>query len=269
MMTRYVAVADTRLHVVDQGAGHPLLLVHGFPLDHAMWRGQIDDLSRDYRVVAPDLRGFGRSAATRGAVAMERFADDLAALLDALRIDQPVTYCGLSMGGYVAWQFWRRHAARLARLVLCDTRAVADTPEAARGRQELARRVLAEGVEPLVAAMIPKLFGRHTRDHRPAVVAATTAVVRATRPESAAAALLGMAARADATGWLPEVRVPALVVCGEEDAISTVGEMRQIAAALPQAQWAPVPACGHLAPLEDAPRVTALIRTFLARSAPA
>lgn len=268
-MTGSVAVGDTRLHVVDQGTGHPLLFVHGFPLDHTMWRGQIDELSREYRVIAPDLRGFGHSDVSRGLVTMERFADDLAALLDVLHIDEPVIYCGLSMGGYIAWQFWRRHGQRLSRLILCDTRAVADTPEAAQMRHDLAERVLAEGAEPLVEAMVPKLFGRRTRAQHPAVIEATMAVIRATAPEGAAAALRGMAQRVDATAWLPHLRVPTLVVCGEEDVISTVTEMRQIATALPQAHWALVPACGHMAPLEDAPQVTQLIRTFLTGSAPA
>ncbi|MCU0961962.1 MAG: alpha/beta hydrolase [Pirellulaceae bacterium] len=268
-MTGHVAVGNARLHVVDQGTGHPLLLVHGFPLDHTMWRGQMDDLSRDYRVVAPDLRGFGRSDVSCGTVTMECFADDLAALLDALRIDEPVTYCGLSMGGYIAWQFWRRHGQRLSRLILCDTRAVADPPEAVQARQDLAQRIRAEGVEPLVEAMIPKLFGQRTREQHPAVIDATKAVIRATSPEGAAAALLGMARRVDATAWLPDLHVPTLVVCGEDDVISTVAEMRQIATALPQAQWSLVPACGHMAPLEDAPQVNQLIRAFLAGCAAA
>jgi pimeloyl-ACP methyl ester carboxylesterase len=263
-MIGHLAVGETRLQVVDQGTGRPLLLVHGFPLDHTMWRGQIDELSRDYRVLAPDLRGFGRSDVSCGIVTMERFADDLAALLDVLHVDEPVIFCGLSMGGYIAWQFWRRHGRRLAQLILCDTRAAADTPEAVQARQDLAQRVLAEGTEPLVAAMISRLFAQGTRERQPALIDSTTAVIRATAPAGAAAALLGMAQRVDATAWLPQLQLPTLVVCGEEDVIATVTEMRQIAAALPQAQLAVVPACGHMAPLEDAPHVTQLIRTFLA-----
>ncbi|MGE3777939.1 MAG: alpha/beta fold hydrolase, partial [Pirellulaceae bacterium] len=131
--------------VAQRGKGVPLLLVHGFPLDHTMWQKQLDDLSQVCRVVAPDLRGFGRSEVTPGMVSMGQFADDLAALLDALQISEPMIFCGLSMGGYVAWQFWRRHRSRLRGLILCDTRSVADSPEAAAGRRTTADKVVAQG----------------------------------------------------------------------------------------------------------------------------
>ena len=106
----------------------PLLLVHGFPLDHTMWAAQIEAISSRCRVIAPDLRGFGRSPPAGERTTMEQFADDLAGLLDAIGISEPVVYCGLSMGGYIGWQFWRKHANRLRGLILCDTRATADSP---------------------------------------------------------------------------------------------------------------------------------------------
>src|SRR5688572_20983782 len=109
-----IQVGDIRLNVIEKGRGTPLLLVHGYPLDHSMWRGQIDGFADEFRVIAPDLRGFGLSDVTPGTVTMEQMADDLAALLDALAIQGPVVFCGLSMGGYVAWQFALRHRARLA-----------------------------------------------------------------------------------------------------------------------------------------------------------
>src|SRR5438067_1036671 len=112
----FVQVGDVRLNVFERGSGAPLLLVHGFPLDHSMWSGQIDGLAANCRVIAPDLRGFGSSDVTPGMVTMEQMADDLAGLLDALTIKQPIAFCGLSMGGYVAWQFALRHRSRLAKL---------------------------------------------------------------------------------------------------------------------------------------------------------
>jgi pimeloyl-ACP methyl ester carboxylesterase len=153
-----VRVSEIELNVVERGNGTPLVLVHGFPLDHSMWRGQLEGLADICRVIAPDLRGFGQSSVTPGKIAMEQYADDMAALLDALGISQPVVFCGLSMGGYVAWQFALRHRARLAKLVLCDTRSIADSAEAAAGRQKTAERVLAEGPQVVAEAMLPKLF---------------------------------------------------------------------------------------------------------------
>src|SRR6185295_6950543 len=120
-----IDIPGARLNVVDVGKGPPILFVHGFPLNHAMWRFQIDELShRGFRCIAPDLRGFGHSSVSEGTVTMEQFADDLAELLETMRIQDQVVFCGLSMGGYIAWQFERRYAERVKALILCDTRAV-------------------------------------------------------------------------------------------------------------------------------------------------
>ncbi|MEX2025908.1 MAG: alpha/beta fold hydrolase, partial [Pirellulaceae bacterium] len=104
-----ITFGDISLTVTERGARVPLLLIHGFPLDHTMWSAQIDALARQNRVIAPDLRGFGGSDVTPGTVTMAQYADDLAQLLDAMQVREPVVFCGLSMGGYVAWQFWARH----------------------------------------------------------------------------------------------------------------------------------------------------------------
>ena len=134
MPPKPVRIGDMHLAMTDTGNGSPIVFVHGFPLDHSMWDVQVAALASGYRCLAPDLRGFGASSVTPGTVTMEQMADDLADLLVALEIEEPVILCGLSMGGYVAWQFWRRHAARLRALVLCDTPRAADTPEAAAAR---------------------------------------------------------------------------------------------------------------------------------------
>src|SRR5262245_14448625 len=109
-----VQAGEVRLNVVERGSGAPLLLVHGYPLDHSMWHGQLDGLTDILHVFAPDLRGFGKSDVKPGTASMEQMADDLARLLEALKVTRPVILCGLSMGGYVAWQFALRHRPRLA-----------------------------------------------------------------------------------------------------------------------------------------------------------
>jgi pimeloyl-ACP methyl ester carboxylesterase len=115
----------------------------------------------------------------------------------------------------------------------------------------------------LIDTMVPKLFSDRTRRQNRAVVTATEHVIRSARPAGVAAALRGMAQRVDATPWLSEIRVPTLVVCGQEDAIATVSEMEGLARAIPQAQFAVIPACGHMAPLEDPIHVNKAIRGFL------
>lgn len=261
-----VAISNGALACVDRGRGPVLLLVHGFPLDHSMWMGQIDELSQVCRVIAPDLRGFGGSAATAPPgeiVRMEQYADDLSDLLCGLGLAEPVTLCGLSMGGYIAWQFWRRHRPQLARLILCDTRAAPDSPAAAQGRRETAAQVLREGTAALAASMPDKLFAAETRERAPAVVAATQSVIAAASPQAVAAALWGMAERADARPWLGEIDVPTLLVCGAHDALTPLAEMRDVAVAIRGSQLAEIPAAGHMAPLEQPAAVNAALRGFL------
>src|SRR5262245_6207303 len=206
----FVQVNEICLHVVERGQGKPLLLVHGYPLDHSMWRGQLDELADACRVIAPDLRGFGASDATAGTVTMEQMADDLAGLLDALQVREPIVFCGLSMGGYVAWQFARKHRSRLAGLILCDTRAAADAPEAAAGRRKTAERVLTEGPGFVAETLLPKLFAPATFARQPPIVEATRQVILRTKREGIAAALHGMADRPDVRLTLSGIDVPAL-----------------------------------------------------------
>lgn len=263
-MLKTIDLSDCRLNVLDEGAGPPLLLVHGFPLDHTMWREQITEFASSHRVIAPDLRGFGQSTGAGDVITMSQLADDLVDLLHRLNVHEPVTFFGLSMGGYVAWEFWRRHSAKLARLVLCDTRAVADTPEGARGRQMLAAKVLAEGSSAAAESMLPKLVAPATASDRPELVESLRQMILATAPATIAAALRGLAARDDFTSLLPQITVPALVVCGEHDSISPPDEMRGIAVALPQARFVEITAAGHMSVLESPAAVNAAMREFLA-----
>jgi pimeloyl-ACP methyl ester carboxylesterase len=256
-------VHEIDLHYVERGRGQPLVLVHGFPLDHTMWQGQIDGIADRYRVIAPDLRGFGASGVTPGLATMPRMADDLDQLLDALAIHEPIALCGLSMGGYVAWQFGLRYRERLAKLILCDTRAVADAPEAAANRIGLADRVQKEGPAFVAETMLPKLFAPETIEAKAPCVEATRQVILRTNPQGIAAASRGMAQRPDITPWLNRFDMPTLVLGGQHDAISTPNEMRGFAGQMPHARFVEIAAAGHMAPLERPAEVNAAIRDFL------
>jgi 3-oxoadipate enol-lactonase len=266
---RCVSLSTVELAYVDRGSGPPILLVHGFPLDHTMWAAQIDALVAQYRVIAPDLRGFGEStlgdADPWAGVSMERYADDLTELLDALRIHQPIVLAGFSMGGYVAWQFVRKHAARLRALVQCDTRAAADSEEARAGRLKMADHVAEWGSARVAEMMGPKLLAARTFETKPEVVAAVRRVVEHTSPASIAAAQRGMAARPDMTSFLSQINVPTLVVAGTEDVISPPEEMQAIAAAIPSAEFVEIPDAGHMTTLENPAAVNAALTRFLAR----
>lgn len=262
-MYQTIDLPDCRLNVLDEGSGPVLLLVHGFPLDHSMWREQVAAFAASHRVIAPDLRGFGKSTGASETISMSQLADDLVILLDRLDIHEPVTLCGLSMGGYIAWEFWRRHGARLARLIVCDTRAVADTPEGARGRQMLAAKVLSQGSSAAAEAMLPKLLAPATATTRPELVDSLQQTILATAPATLAAALRGLAARDDFSGLLSQISVPTLMLCGAHDAISPPAEMRGMAAAMPSARFVEVADAGHMSVLESPAAVNGAIREFV------
>ncbi|MCC7424069.1 MAG: alpha/beta fold hydrolase [Planctomycetaceae bacterium] len=246
-----------------RGNGSPIVFVHGFPLNHTMWDAQLEAFSGTWKVIAPDLRGFGASSVTETAT-MESFADDLVRMLDEMKISEPIVLCGLSMGGYIAFEFVRKYSSRLRGLILCDTKASADTPEAAAGRRKTADQVLKEGAGQLAESMQQRLFAPSTLASQPDVVEAVRKMMLGTKPEGIAAALNGMADRPDSTPLLASIRVPTLVICGSEDKITPASEMQAMAGQIPGAKYVEVRGVGHMAPMEDADTVNAAIREFLA-----
>jgi 3-oxoadipate enol-lactonase len=262
-----IAIDSLEFTYQDQGSGQPVVLLHGFPLDSRMWSPQIEALSKSCRVIAPNLRGFGGSGlkpgdVTRG-VSMAEYASDIDKLLDAINVSEPVILCGFSMGGYIMWQFLRQFPGPVKAFVSCDTRAIADTPEAKAGRLKSADEVLKSGVESVVTTMLPKLVAESTRQNQPEVVEHLTAIMRSCPPEAVAAALRGMAERPDVTVELSSFTQPALVVVGADDAISSSQEMRGIADKLPNAKFVEIPNSGHMTTLENPAAVNAALSGFV------
>lgn len=249
---------DRSYAYADHGHHLPLILVHGYPLDHTMWEPQFAALSAVRRIIAPDLAGFGATGAP-GHESLDGHADDLAALMDHLGIERAVVG-GLSMGGYIAFAMWRRHPSRIAGLILACTRAGADSEAGRAGRYQSALSIESSGMGPVATAMLPKLL----TSGAPADVQATVdAMVRRQPPEGAIAALKAMAARPDSTPDLAGITVPTLVIAGEEDAIIPLAEAQTMAAAIPGAQLVPIPGAGHLANMEEPGAFNAAVRAFL------
>jgi pimeloyl-ACP methyl ester carboxylesterase len=253
----------------SQGSGRPVVLLHGFPFHRGQWHALARELGEHAHVIAPDLRGFGESAfrdvLPDRSWTMEQHADDVAALLDALSVRTPITLFGFSMGGYVALAFLRRHAARVGALGLINTRAIADSQEAAAGRATLAAKALAEGPGPVIEAMLPRLLAPQTLAKRPEVAAAVRTLMEVAPREGSAASLRGMALRADSSELLPLIGVPTLVLVGEHDAISSPTEMAGIARAIPGARFTQLPAAGHMT-THEAPAELALASLDFLRS---
>lgn len=256
-----IAGGDVSFDVV--GDGPALLLVHGFPLNRSMWDPQAEAFAATHQVVRFDVRGFGGSPPTDGILTMERIADDAAALLDHLGLGRAV-FCGLSMGGYAAFAFVRRHAERLRGLVLTNTRAAADDAEARRRRAELAEDVRRRGTEAAVEAFLPRVLGDTTRRERPELVERVRTLMMAAPPQGVIDALAGLAARADSLPTLREIHAPTLVIGGDEDALSPPDDVRAMHAAIPHGRVAIVPRAGHLSSLENPDGWNAAVAGFLA-----
>jgi 3-oxoadipate enol-lactonase len=254
-------VLDDALAHADVGHGLPVVLLHAFPLNRSMWEPQIAALFGECRCIAPDLRGFGDSPKS-GPYTMDRHADDVVALLDALQIEKAVV-AGLSMGGYIALAMWRRHRDRIRALVLADTRATADTDEAKQKRDDLMAVARRDGPSAVAEKQITGLTGRSTREKQPELVNRIRTVMSGETVEGIVGALEAMRARPDSTPLLGEIDVPTLVVVGEEDVITPVKEARAMAALIRGSRLEVIPEAGHLSNLERPAAFNAALSDFV------
>lgn len=246
----------------DEGSGTTVVLLHGFPLDRSMWREQSRDLSATCRVIAPDLRGFGETAHGGADVTTGDMAEDVAALLDELNVERAVVG-GLSMGGYVALEFFRGFPRRVLALVLADTRPYADTDEGRRTREETARRALSDGMGPIVDSMLPKLLSAATHAREPELVERVRASMLGTKPEGAAAALRAMALRRDQTDLLPSIDVPALIIVGAEDTITPPSDAEAMGAKIKGSRLVRIEGAAHLSNVERPEEFNRALGEFL------
>ncbi|HWC11921.1 MAG TPA: alpha/beta fold hydrolase [Acidimicrobiales bacterium] len=260
-------ISGTAVHYVDVGRGSPpLVLLHAFPLHLGMWDEQVVALSSRWRMILPDLPGFGGTEplADPGATTIDGFADLVAGLMASLGVG-PAVVGGLSMGGYVAFSLLRRHPETVAALVLADTRAGADTPEVIERRNNQQRQVGEEGTDGLVETMVGNLLSDDTKANRPEVVERARALMHGCSPAGVIGALEAMKNRADAVPMLEQVRVPVLVVVGEHDGPSPPDVAAAMADAIPGARLEVVPGAGHLSSLEAPDAFNQVLESFLTR----
>jgi pimeloyl-ACP methyl ester carboxylesterase len=250
-----------RIAVHATGAGPLAVLLHGYPLDHRMWDAvRHGELAQRRKLAAIDLRGHGSSpSAGDDAHAMERFADDVAAVVEALAPDGRADVVGLSMGGYTALAFAERHPQRLRSLALVDTRAAADAPAARAARDAAIAVATAQGAAAIADAMLPKLLAP---GGDPTVAAALRAMIAGTPVATIVADLRGLRDRADRTALLPTLQAPTLVVVGEHDAITPPAEAAAMAAAIPGARLVVAPGAGHMTPMEQPAAFAAALAAF-------
>jgi 3-oxoadipate enol-lactonase len=246
----------------DQGKGTAILFIHGYPLNKAMWEPQVKDLSATFRVIAVDLRGHGESSAPLWFSTMEMFADDLRALLDHLSI-RKVVIAGFSMGGYVAFAFYRKYRDRVQGLVLADTRPQSDSPEAKQGRFKTAQTAHKEGASAIAEAMLPKLLTPKTIGTRPEVVQKVRQIMGSIQVTGIGADLMAMAERPDSVPLLAEIDCPALVIVGEQDGLTPPADAKLMAQKIKGADLEIIPDAAHLSNFEQPGIFNKAVRKFL------
>lgn len=246
-----INVNNINLAFNESGRGQPVVFVHGYPLNRSIWQPQLDGLADQARLIALDLRGHGESQPVPGPYSMQLLAEDLAAFLDALMIDEPVILCGLSMGGYIAFEFFRRYPQRLRGLVLTATRAIADSEQGKVNRDLAAESARQGGVTAIVDKMLPLILAPDTINNHPELVEQVRGIMASTSLEGVLGDLAALKERPDSTPDLTRIHLPTLVVHGEQDQIAPYIEAKAMQEAIAGSHWQLVPAAGHLPCLEN------------------
>lgn len=252
---------DAQLFYETAGDGPALVLLHPFPLNHDFWRAVAERLSTRYRLIMPDLRAHGDSDAGDGPVTMEKLAADLALLCREERIAKGF-FVGVSIGGYLLFEFWRRYPEHVAALVLANTRAGAETSEGRATRFALADRVLREGTTGFIEEMLPKLMSPATLTNRPDIVGQARGMMQKMSPQDIAAVQRGMAERPDSIPTLRTINVSTLIVAAEDDSIPRA-EFELMREQIPESMLRVIPRAGHYGALEQPEEFTGLLRAFL------
>jgi pimeloyl-ACP methyl ester carboxylesterase len=228
-----------------------------------MWRPQVEALQGDCRLITPDLRGFGGSRGFDAAPSVETMADDVVALLDELKLPGPVVLGGLSMGGYVALAFARRHPARLRGLVLADTKADPDEAEGRANRDRLIAFAQNNTARAVIDQMLPKLLGADTTARRPEVVEEVRSIASRQTAAGVVGALKALRDRPDANPGLGTIAAPTLVLVGRDDTLTPPAKSEELAARIPHARLVVIDGAGHLSNLEQPGAFNAALRSFL------
>lgn len=260
MRSSVANLSTSSVRYLEAGSGRAMVLVHAFPLSAEQWLPQLARVPPGWRFVAPDLRGFGggEPGPVPGGITMDTYAADVIELMAHLEIPSAVI-AGLSMGGYVAFAIARRAPARVAGLVLADTRAAADTADGRAARDRMLALVARDGPPGVAREMLPKLLGETTRRDQPDLIDAVQRLIEHNSPDGIAAAVRAMKDRPDSTPRLSSFTCPVTVVCGDEDVITTVTESEALHRAIPGSRFVRIAAAGHLSNLENPAAFTAAL----------
>jgi 3-oxoadipate enol-lactonase len=242
----------------------PIIFIHGFPFDHNMWNKQVDILSRTYFCVTYDLRGLGKSPVGDGQYTVEIFAEDVLYILEENRLKKPVL-CGLSMGGYIALRTVEKSQNLFKALILCDTKSSADDNETKIKRAEGIRKINSLGVKKYVSEFIPNCFAEKSITGLGEEYKEILKRSSQFSPIGVKGCLLAMAGRTDTTQSLSKIKIPTLLLCGEEDKLIPADIMKDMAAKISGSETYIIPGAGHISPLENPSYTNTIIGEFLSK----
>ena len=227
-----------------------LVLIHGFPLNPSMWDPQLAFAERGWRLIVPELRGFGEGAGDPPVTSIDDYAGDVIDLLDRLQVESAVV-CGLSMGGYIAFSMFRHAPNYFRGLVLADTKSQGDTPEAVAGRKNMQQLTREKGAAAVADALLPKLVGETTRRKRPAVAEAVRKQITGNSVEAIVGALTALMTRPDSTPTLSTIHCPVQIVVGDEDAITPPPLSEQMQRDIRGSELTVIKGAGHMSNMEQ------------------
>lgn len=252
---------DAQLYYESAGTGFPVVLLHPFPVHHEFWRQIAPKLATRYHIVLPDLRAHGRSEAGKGAATMGKHAADLLRLLDRLKIPKAV-FVGVSIGGYILFEFWRQFRERVAALVLANTRAEPDTEQGRANRLKSIADSRLQGTAPFFDAQAQNLIGETTRRTRPDLLASARAMMQTMSVDGLDVIQRGMAERPDSIPMLHTISVPTLIIVGEEDTVTPIANGQLMHEQIARSRLQMISRGGHYAAFEHPEECAQILRQF-------
>jgi pimeloyl-ACP methyl ester carboxylesterase len=256
---------DAEIFYDVAGSGPPVVLLHPFPAHHEFWLPVSKFLAPRYQLIMPDLRGHGESALGEGPATMQKHASDIAKIMSDAGVER-APIIGVSIGGYAIFAFWRRFRDRASALVLCNTKAPADSAEARNVRLQSANDVLASGTEQFFEGMLQRVLAETTRRSRPDLVEGVLRMMRKMSAEDVAGVQRGMAERPDSVATLKTINVPVLIITGDEDVTTGIAEAELMKQNIAGAQMRVIAKAGHYSPWEQPEEAGRLLREFLSQN---
>lgn len=239
-----------------------VIFIHGFPFDKSMWNGQLEALSKDYYCIAYDLSGFGRSKA-REHFSIEQFADDLDAFMDHMQINQ-AAICGLSMGGYIALRAITKYPERFQKIILCDTQCIADTAEAKEKRMNSIRQIEKDGLVNFAEGFVKNIFTEASQQSGLPAVSMIRSTILQTEPSSVTGTLKALAEREETCSVLPDINIPALIICGSADKVTPVTQAEYLNKNIKGSVLKIIEDASHVSNLEQPAVFNDTLKKFLA-----